>query len=395
MISKRKSFTMRPDEHESPGFCSIMIGATNDATKTRDYADRSFSASPARTVSSINIPTRSSTGIYILDRTDGDGEESSTAAKPPLPNINEKALVREREENTPPTPLPLPVRLPIAPVGTKTFSSIKITGPKNILNLLVLISLICMTQGTAICCTQKDPPERPNLTNQRITTLFGGNGHTSSLDGRIVISNIAEYTNTTAKTVTTHWQVRIFRPEQLGYDTQGAPIFDEAFSDGYIIELHNGENALTFCFEDPLLPYRMDNNSMAIYEPYVFDSRMFGPEGYDRSQRIFRRRQMTIRVRHPFTHNAEVDSVDVKPYELLTTVNGDLMKGIEPTMTADGRLLMSCMVILPTMATASISCTAIMIRPVQSVDGVRHTSYRNYIWIPNRPFRSTHCRGIH
>jgi hypothetical protein len=169
---------------------------------------------------------------------------------------------------------------------------------------------------------------RPSLVNTRIRTPFGANGHSSTIDGRIFVGNIREDHATT----TTTWRARVFRPEALTYDTQGRPVFTNAFSPGRTVDVRNGENALAFCFPNPAQPYTLASG-LAIYQPYLFDSRMFNGDN------VFRRRPVDLRVSLPFTAQADISSFTTGNLETLTTTTGAVIRGIEPTMTSDGRLL--------------------------------------------------------
>ncbi|MCP3101503.1 LamG domain-containing protein [Myxococcus sp. K15C18031901] len=186
---------------------------------------------------------------------------------------------------------------------------------------LPLLALLGSTPGAFAA-------ERPSLVNTRISTPFGANGHSSTLDGRVFVGNIREDQATT----TTTWQARVFRPEAVTYDAQGKPGFAAAFSPGRTTQVTNGENALAFCFGNAAQPYFL-SGGLAIYQPYLFDSQMFnGPNR-------FRRRTVDLRVSQPFTAQADISSFTTGPVEYLTTVTGASLRGIEPTMTSDGRLL--------------------------------------------------------
>lgn len=188
------------------------------------------------------------------------------------------------------------------------------------------LGLLCVSQAATAPAVAAP---RPSLVNTRIATPFGGNGHTSSLDGRIFVANVREDHATT----TTTWLARVFRPEALTYDGEGRPSFAAAFSNGRSVDVNGGENALAFCFRDPALPYSL-SGSQAVYQPYIFDSQMFnGPNR-------FRRRTADLRVDRPFQVDAEVASFTAGPVEYLTTTAGASLRGIEPTMTADGRLML-------------------------------------------------------
>ncbi|NBC44014.1 LamG domain-containing protein [Corallococcus exiguus] len=169
---------------------------------------------------------------------------------------------------------------------------------------------------------------RPSLVNTRIGTPFGANGHSSTVDGRIFVGNIGEDHATT----TTTWIARVFRPEAVTYDSAGKPSFAGTFSAGKTVTVRNGENALAFCFTNPAQPYAL-SSGVAVYQPFLFDSMMFNGDN------VFRRRTTDIRVSQPFTTAADIASFSTGPLETLRTVTGATIRGIEPTMTSDGRLI--------------------------------------------------------
>lgn len=184
---------------------------------------------------------------------------------------------------------------------------------------LLTLPLLSATEATAA--------ERPSLVNTRITNVYGANGHASTVDGRIFIGNVRE---DHANDQTT-WQARVFRPEALTYDSEGKPNFANTFSPGRSTFVRNGENALTFCFTHPATPYTL-SGGVAVYTPFVFDSRMFN------GANVFRRRPIDVRVSQPFTAQADISSFTTGNLEPLTTISGASIRGIEPTMTSDGRL---------------------------------------------------------
>ncbi|WP_224247845.1 LamG domain-containing protein [Hyalangium gracile] len=188
--------------------------------------------------------------------------------------------------------------------------------------------LLAPLLGLLLAPGEADAVPRPQLVNTRISTPFGANGHSSTIDGRVFIGNVREDQVTT----TTTWRARVFRPEAVTYDAEGKPGFASAFSTGKTLDVKNGENALAFCFTQPAQPYTL-SSGVAIYQPFLFDSQMYnGPN-------IFRRRTVDIRVSQPFTPQAEIASFTTGALETLTTVTGAHIRGIEPTMTSDGRLL--------------------------------------------------------
>ncbi|WP_163777226.1 LamG-like jellyroll fold domain-containing protein [Myxococcus vastator] len=184
---------------------------------------------------------------------------------------------------------------------------------------LLTLPLLSATEATAAA--------RPSLVNTRITHVYGANGHASTVDGRIFIGNVRE---DHANEQTT-WQARVFRPEALTYDSEGKPQFANTFSPGRSTFVRNGENALTFCFPNPAAPYTL-SGGVAVYTPFVFDSRMYN------GANVFRRRPIDVRVSQPFTAQADIASFTTGNLEPLTTVSGASIRGIEPSMTSDGRL---------------------------------------------------------
>ncbi|ADO75992.1 LamG domain-containing protein [Stigmatella aurantiaca] len=188
----------------------------------------------------------------------------------------------------------------------------------------LLLSLV----GGLFASQEASAASRPSLVNTRISTPFGANGHSSTVDGRIFIGNNGEDHATT----TTKWRARVFRPEAVTYDAEGKPNFGAAFSAGVTTEVKNGENALAFCFTNAAQPYTL-SGGVAVYQPYIFDSMMFNGDN------IFRRRPINVRVNQPFTAQAEIASFTTGALETLKTTTGANLRGIEPTMTSDGRLL--------------------------------------------------------
>lgn len=178
--------------------------------------------------------------------------------------------------------------------------------------------------------------DRPSLVNIGTASPFGANGHSSTLDGRLFMGNVSEdHTN-----YATTWSVRVFRPESVTYDGYGKPVMTNAFSTGKKITVSNGENALAFCFADPTNPFSMVGANSR-YTPYLFDSQMYNKADNSNASLygVFRRRSVQVDVTSPFTTSADVSTVSLGGLETLTTSSGAYIKGIEPTMTSDGRLL--------------------------------------------------------
>ncbi|MEZ4314128.1 MAG: hypothetical protein R3F14_39415, partial [Polyangiaceae bacterium] len=188
---------------------------------------------------------------------------------------------------------------------------------------LAALAFVLSLPAVGVAVAALAPVKRPSLVNTNITTPFSANGHSMSLDGRLIVSR-----------VTDGWKVRVFRPESLTYGADGKPSFSSAFSTGKLVVTTKGENASTMCQVDPSKPFTMSGTS-AVYTPWIIDSRM---EGEAADKKWFRRRTSSIKVSSPFTKQADVSSVTLGAIEYLTTVTGAHILGIEPTITADGRL---------------------------------------------------------
>lgn len=160
---------------------------------------------------------------------------------------------------------------------------------------------------------------------------FGGNGHGVSFDGRLFI--VATHTG---------WNARIFRPQNVGYDEAGFPNVNVgAFSNEWNLGASShGENAVAICEPDPeQTPFRCDlagnadaAGSYDCYDVWLVDSDASLPDGGATLQR----RRLKLWVRDPGTGTAEIEK-----HEWLTGLEtlSPTMKGIEPTITRDGRLL--------------------------------------------------------
>ncbi len=187
----------------------------------------------------------------------------------------------------------------------------------------VALTLTLPTLGVAAASLA--PVKRPSLVNTNIPTPFSGNGQSMSFDGRLILHRASD-----------GWKFRVFRPESVTYDAEGKPSFSSAFSTGKLIATSKGENASAMCQVDPAKPFTMKANGNAVYTPWIIDMRM-GDDAPDKNR--MRRRSSSIEVTSPFTTTANVSSVTLGPIEYLTTVSGTYLLGIEPTMTADGRLV--------------------------------------------------------
>lgn len=158
---------------------------------------------------------------------------------------------------------------------------------------------------------------------------FGGNGHNLSFDGRLMI--VARGNG---------WNAHVFRPQNVGYDAAGFPDVNAgAFSPEYSLAAGaDGENALAICEPDPdQTPFRCDLAGAAdaagafdCYDVYVFDSNAF------LNPAVMRRRHLKVWVNAPGTASAAIEKHEwIGGMEPVTPA----LRGIEPTFTRDGRLL--------------------------------------------------------
>jgi len=171
-------------------------------------------------------------------------------------------------------------------------------------------------------------PLRPSLVNHRLPTPITQSSHALTWDGRLIVGTVG----LDLKQVRSLWRASVLRPEGLTYDQAGVPsFFNGAFSQGVTLELGAGENALSFCFEGSTNPDVV--RGQAIYGPWIIDSQMFGGPS------IMRRRSAFIRVSSAFTANAEVAEFALGTPAPLQTGFGGVINGIEPALTADGRLM--------------------------------------------------------
>ncbi|HEU0029711.1 MAG TPA: LamG-like jellyroll fold domain-containing protein [Kofleriaceae bacterium] len=169
-----------------------------------------------------------------------------------------------------------------------------------------------------------------------VPSVFGGNGHNASFDGRLYIVRTGP-----------GWMAYVLRPEATTYAGDGLP--DAAgplWSNSLMIVEGepNGENALAICEPDPArAPYACDANNnptatgpFACYDVWVFDSD--ATKNVANGGMTFRRRQLLLRVADPKTANARPVAFQWGAIEPLASNNG-VLHGIEPTFTKDGKLM--------------------------------------------------------
>ncbi len=161
-----------------------------------------------------------------------------------------------------------------------------------------------------------------------MTSPLDGNGHNVSFDGRLFIVRTSP-----------GWEARLLRPERITRDASGFPNVSDAFTPPLLIQTpDNEENALAICEPDAsATPYRCDasgaaaaGGAFACYDVWVIDSNAVSGDNRMRRRRLF------VRVRNPDTRDATIEQFEWRTgLEYL----GTALRGIEPTVTRDGHLL--------------------------------------------------------
>ncbi len=164
-----------------------------------------------------------------------------------------------------------------------------------------------------------------------------GNGHNVSFDGRLYMGHVG----------VDGWAIRMLRPEAARYRADGFPdLRSDMWSPGHRL-LGPGpiaENALAICESQPDdTPYRCDAEGrateagrFACYDLWIIDSDASLPPDHPNAA-FMRRRGLKVWVDAPETSNAAVLKHEwtEAPVRL-----APVLRGIEPTVTRDGRLLM-------------------------------------------------------
>jgi hypothetical protein len=161
---------------------------------------------------------------------------------------------------------------------------------------------------------------------------MGGNGHNVTFDGRVFV--VAQGDG---------WNLRVLRPERVN-NTGAFPDVSDAFTPPTLIQpVEQCENALALC--EPSAddtPYACDEDGnrggpFACYDLVVIDSNACGVE-----PNILRSRNLKVWVESPGTADAAYHkhawSGARTPLSSSTSSSGQL-RGIEPTVTKDGKLL--------------------------------------------------------
>lgn len=162
------------------------------------------------------------------------------------------------------------------------------------------------------------------------TSPLSGNGHNVTFDGRIFVVARSD-----------GWNLMTFRPERVE-SSGGWPDVSAAFSDPVLIQpLEACENALALCEPDADdTPYSCDDagapgGAYACYDLVVIDSNACGQLPNE-----LRSRGLKLWIADPGTSQARLLKHQwVGARTPLTTASGQVLRGIEPTVTEDGRLL--------------------------------------------------------
>ncbi len=174
---------------------------------------------------------------------------------------------------------------------------------------------------------------RAVTSSRSVTSAFGGNGHNVSFDGRLYITRTGG-----------GWEAQILRPEATTYLGDGLPDAMGPMWSGYTTLLAGDvvENALAICEPDhDRAPFRCDvagnatsSGAFDCYDLVLFDSDAVTPSGSGGA--ILRRRTLMVWVAEPKSATAHIDHFAFGPS---VTNLSPVLKGIEPTMTADGKLM--------------------------------------------------------
>lgn len=185
------------------------------------------------------------------------------------------------------------------------------------------LALLLLSSSTARAVTS----------SRSVPSAFGGNGHNISFDGRLLLVRDGS-----------GWQAQLLRPEATTYLPDGlpdatGPMLSPRF---HVFGAPDGtENALALCEPDAnQAPYTCDESGAAsasgpydCYDVWLLDSDAVTPP--DQGGFVLRRRHLLLWVQAPKTADAQVYKAEWGNIEPLSPV----LKGIEPTVTRDGKLL--------------------------------------------------------
>lgn len=166
-----------------------------------------------------------------------------------------------------------------------------------------------------------------------VPSAFGGNGHNISFDGRLLLVRDSA-----------GWQAQLVRPEAATFLGDGLPDATGPLLSprAHVFGVAEGtENALAICETDPArAPYTCDAAGAAdaagaydCYDVWIVSSDAVTPPAAGGF--VLERRHLTLWVAAPRTADAQIDHWQWGDAEPLTPT----IRGIEPTITADGKLL--------------------------------------------------------
>ncbi|MEW5847502.1 MAG: LamG domain-containing protein [Myxococcota bacterium] len=169
--------------------------------------------------------------------------------------------------------------------------------------------------------------------SKSVFSPMGGNGHNQTFDGRLYL--------VTQGGDPGGWYASVFRPERVVYDAEGFPQMDQgAFSSFTNIQPPvNAENALAICEPDAdNSPFRCNDQNQpdggaayTCYDVYIFESDASGV-----TPNVLHRRHLLVRTDGPENNDAQVrEAVWLEARQPVDAY----MRGIEPTVTRDGKLL--------------------------------------------------------
>ena len=162
---------------------------------------------------------------------------------------------------------------------------------------------------------------------------LAGNGHNVTFDGRIYIVRKTE-----------GWFLSVIRPEKVAYAPGGKVQLNEAFSPPVLIQepVHD-ENALAICEANPdNTPYSCNDAGSAAAGPYhCYDLAILDSNAKAEQYNGLRHRTVKIWIKDLLQPTATLHKLAWGPEGLVPMAqsNGQDMRGIEPTVTRDGRLL--------------------------------------------------------
>lgn len=179
-------------------------------------------------------------------------------------------------------------------------------------------------------------PERPApavTSSESVTSGMNGNGHNVSFDGRLYIVRDSQ-----------GWQAMMLRPEAVSYLPSGLPDAAGAMWSGRTPLLTGAdlvENALAICEADhEQAPFACNaggapdaGGAFDCYDLWIIDSDAVTPAAEGGA--ALRRRRLELRVAGPKSGSARVVDFSWGAVQPLAPQ----LRGIEPTVTADGKLM--------------------------------------------------------